>query len=168
MKDVQSNPANPRDSNTVSMWQENPVETGSSSTNHTGQTVYDALIVGGGITGLTAAILLQAAGKKCILAEAATIGYGTTGGTTAHLNTFFDATYADIEKDFGQGAAKLAAQSGKDAFALITGLVERLAIDCGPEHKEGYLFSANEIDEAYFQFHIWASPTCRPEPDCFK
>lgn len=90
MKDVQSNPANPRDSNTVSMWQENPVETGSSSTNHTGQTVYDALIVGGGITGLTAAILLQAAGKKCILAEGATIGYGTTGGTTAHLNTFFE------------------------------------------------------------------------------
>lgn len=30
-------------------------------------TVYDVLIIGGGITGMTAALMLQNAGKKCLL-----------------------------------------------------------------------------------------------------
>lgn len=40
-----------------------------------------------------------------------TLGFGTTVGTTVHLNTFFDATYPEIEKDFGKKAAKLVAQA---------------------------------------------------------
>ena len=71
--------------------------------------VFDVLIVGGGITGITTALQLQKAGKKCILAEAHTIGFGTSGGTTAHLNTFMDNSYANIEKDFGEENAQLVA-----------------------------------------------------------
>jgi len=55
--------------------------------------VYDCLIVGGGITGLTAGVLLQRAGKKVALAEAHNAGFGTTGGTSAHINTFADTTW---------------------------------------------------------------------------
>src|ERR1700744_4919141 len=71
--------------------------------------VYDVLIVGGGITGLTSALLLQDEGKKCLLVEAHNIGFGTTGGTTAHLNTMLDTTYPEIESGFGSEAAKLVA-----------------------------------------------------------
>ena len=58
--------------------------------------------MGGGITGITTALLLQKAGKKCMIAEAKTIGFGTSGGTTAHLNTFMDSPYNEIEKILGK------------------------------------------------------------------
>ncbi|RRA96529.1 FAD-dependent oxidoreductase [Paenimyroides viscosum] len=49
---------------------------------------FDVVIVGGGITGVSTALALQKAGKKCLLVEAANIAFGTSGGTTAHLNDF--------------------------------------------------------------------------------
>lgn len=108
------------------------------------ETIYDTLIVGGGITGVTTALMLQRSGHKCILIEAARIGFGTTGGTSAHLNTFFDTTYPEIEEDFGQEATRLVADSGKEAMSLIRAFVEEYKIDCDLEFKDGYLFSENE------------------------
>ncbi len=53
---------------------------------------FDVVIAGGGITGITTALLLQKAGKNCLVAEAHNLCFGTTGGSTAHLNTFLDTT----------------------------------------------------------------------------
>ncbi|WP_042721521.1 FAD-dependent oxidoreductase, partial [Flavobacterium sp. B17] len=71
------------------------------------QELYDVAVVGGGITGISTALKLQQDGKKCILLEAANIGFGTTGGTTAHLNDFFDTTFKEAISDFGLDNAKL-------------------------------------------------------------
>ena len=38
----------------------------------------------------------------CIVLEANSICFGTTGGTTAHINTLFDTPYPGIIKDFGK------------------------------------------------------------------
>jgi heterodisulfide reductase subunit A-like polyferredoxin len=65
-----------------------------------GQT-FDAIIIGGGLTGVTTALNLCREGKKCLLIEAENLGFGTTGGTSAHLNTFLDTTYPEIDSDFG-------------------------------------------------------------------
>jgi glycine/D-amino acid oxidase-like deaminating enzyme len=53
----------------------------------------DVVIVGGGLTGISTALQLQKAGKNCVVIEAQEIGFGTTGGTTAHLNTMMDTPY---------------------------------------------------------------------------
>ena len=63
---------------------------------------FDVIIVGGGITGVTTALLLQKAGKQCLIVESYNLCFGTTGGTTAHLNSFLDTSYYKIENDFGE------------------------------------------------------------------
>ena len=105
---------------------------------------HDVVIVGGGITGITTALLLQLAGKRCVLVEAHNIGFGTTGGTTAHLNTFFDASYPQIKKNFSEEDARLVAGAGKAAIELIKSNIEAYGIYCTYKELPGYLFSIND------------------------
>lgn len=107
---------------------------------------YDVLIVGGGITGVTTAMLLQQAGKKCILAEAHNLGFGTTGGTTAHLNTFLDTPYHTIASDFGQDNAALVAEAVKETMSFIKQQVTQHGIE-GYSEKPAILFSTSEQEE---------------------
>src|SRR6185436_7494341 len=98
-----------RDGNCESLWQHEMKDLKTSATSIPDK-IFDALIVGGGITGVTTALLLQKAGLSCILAEAHSIGFGTSGGTTAHLNTFFDTPYSKVIKNFGEDNARLLAK----------------------------------------------------------
>lgn len=133
-----------RDGTNVSIWQ--TIRAPKFTRGNTNESIYDAIIIGGGITGLTTALLLQSKGKKCVVIESKTIGYGTTGGTTAHFNTFFDTSYPEIEKDFGEDMAKLVAKSAKEALRLITELIERYNIDCDFEFKDAFLYSEKETE----------------------
>lgn len=132
-----------RDSLQQSPWQQIESQLSISSTADE-QTIYDAIIIGAGITGITTALRLQTNGKKCLLIDGHNIGFGTTGGTTAHINTFFDSTYPEIESDFGEEAAKLVAAAGKEAIELIKEYGDTFKIDCDLESKSGYLFSQDE------------------------
>src|SRR5215217_848868 len=107
-----------RDGRNQSLWQKNTPSTAGSIAPATAE-IYDVLIVGAGITGITTALLLQKAGLKCVVADAHHAGYGTTGGTSAHINTFADTTYAEVEKDFSEEAAQQFADSISDAVQLI-------------------------------------------------
>jgi len=103
----------------------------------------DVVIIGAGITGLSTALQLQQQGKSCILIEANNIGFGTTGGTTAHLNTFFDTPYNKVIKNFSLQKAELLFQSAKEAMAIIKDNAAGFGIDCNLEDTTGYLFSLN-------------------------
>jgi glycine/D-amino acid oxidase-like deaminating enzyme/nitrite reductase/ring-hydroxylating ferredoxin subunit len=115
-----------------------------SQTQRISKDVYDVLIVGGGITGITTALLLQKAGKRCILAEAKTIGFGTSGGTTAHLNTMMDTPYNVLEKNFGEDNAQLVSTGATQAIGLVKKNIKEYNIDCGFSEQPGYLFSQDE------------------------
>lgn len=168
----------PRDSKTESLWQHGIEKLKHTNSEHFNlDTVYDALIIGGGITGLTTALLLQKAGKNCVLAEAYSIGYGTTGGTTAHINTYVDTTYDQIQKDFGEEGAQLTAEAVKEAIALINELVTLHQIKCGFEYKPGYLYAETEEETSrlinIFEASVKAgvsvhSCTMLPIPPAFK
>lgn len=133
---------NKRDSGTISPWQVSVKQL--HNYNQTAETIYDVIIVGAGITGITTALLLQQEGKNCLLLEGHVIGYGTTGGTTAHINTFFDSTYPEIDSDFGKEASKLVANAGKKAIELINTMIDKYQIECDFELKSGLLYSADE------------------------
>lgn len=129
-----------RDGAMLSLWQEQLGQYQPSNAWDKSVT-YDVLIVGGGITGLTTGLFLQQQGKKCLIAEAHNIGFGTTGGTTAHLNTMLDTTYPEIESAFSEDVAKQIANATKEAIITIESISKQYNIDCGFEYKKGYLFA---------------------------
>lgn len=109
--------------------------------------VYDVIIVGGGITGISTALLLQEAGKQCLVLEAVEIGYGTSGGTTAHLNTLLDIPYYVIAQNFGEENAAHVAKATAAAIRLIKDNIQRFDIDCGFSDADAYLFAQDEQQE---------------------
>jgi glycine/D-amino acid oxidase-like deaminating enzyme/nitrite reductase/ring-hydroxylating ferredoxin subunit len=142
-----------RDGAQQSPWQTDLSEIGARAMAAPGK-VFDALIVGGGITGLTAALLLQKAGKQTVIADAHSVGFGTTGGTSAHINTFADTTYQEAESAFGEAGAQLFSDAVNEGFALIRTNIEDFKIDCDFESKPGYLYAENEdevkqLDDIY-------------------
>lgn len=129
-----------RDGATESLWQYNTDSYQSSQQNVPAETV-DVLIVGGGITGLSTGLLLQRAGKSCVIIDSYEIGYGTTSGTTAHINTLLDTSYNQIESDFGEDNAQLVAAGAREALDMIRKNVEELRIDCNYSEQPGFVFS---------------------------
>ncbi|WP_313260673.1 FAD-dependent oxidoreductase [Sphingobacterium sp.] len=105
---------------------------------------FDAVIIGGGITGISTALKLQQKGLKCLLLEANNIGFGTTGGTTAHLNDFFDTTFSYAIAKFGLEKAQLLAQAGREGLRTVHMNVAEYGIECDYEGKTAELFALGE------------------------
>ena len=129
-----------RDGDLKSIWQENFQEVTDRSAPERSEH-YDVIIVGAGITGCSTALELAKAGRRCLLVEAHDIGFGTTGGTTAHLNTMLDHSYPEIVSNIGKDGAKLLANGLHAALQLVANNVKEHSIACGHAWKEGYLFS---------------------------
>src|SRR6266550_543964 len=79
----------------------------------------DVAIVGGGITGLTAAYLLTAAGRSVAVLERGRCAQIDTGHTTAHLTMVTDTRLSELVKSFGLEHARAAWDAGLAAIALI-------------------------------------------------
>lgn len=122
---------------------------------------FDVVIAGGGITGITTGLLLQKAGKSVLIAEAQSVGFGTTGGTTAHLNSFLDTPYHVIQSKFGNDNATLTAEAVQDALDLIRSNVKAYNIDCGYKELSAFLFSQDEKQTNELEDILKASHECK-------
>ena len=131
-----------RDGSCISLWQDTAEEY--QTQNNELKKSFDVAIVGGGITGITTALQLQKAGKNCVVFEAYNLCFGTTGGTTAHLNTLLDNPYNIIINKFGKENAQLVAQSTKDSIELIRSNIEEYNIDCGFQNASAYLYAQDD------------------------
>ncbi|WP_298652475.1 FAD-dependent oxidoreductase [uncultured Proteiniphilum sp.] len=134
-----------RDGALESLWQSEVEMYGDGSAGQ--KTDYDIVITGAGITGVSTAFSLQNKGFECLIVEASNIGFGTTGGTTAHLNNFFDASYDEMIRDFGLEKAKLLAHAAREALEIISQNITDYGIECDYSARTGYLFSLDEEQE---------------------
>ncbi|MBW7674323.1 FAD-dependent oxidoreductase [Chryseobacterium chendengshani] len=107
-------------------------------------TDYDTIIVGAGITGVTLAKELQSRGRSCLLIEKENPGFGTTGGTTSHLNNFFDSSYDEIIDNFGEEQAILLADAAKETIRYVKQNVLQYHISCDYSECNHYLFSVDD------------------------
>src|SRR5947207_5494319 len=113
----------------------------------TGDATVDVCVVGGGVAGVTAARLLQRAGRKVALLDQGKIGNGVTGFTTAHLTEALDTRYFELRNTFGDDGARLAAQSQRAAIEQIARTVEEEKLECDFRYLPGYLYSEKSPDE---------------------
>ena len=104
--------------------------------------VVNVLIIGGGITGVTAAYLLKQSGCKVALVERGVIGGGETGHTTAHLTCVTDRRLTELVKAFGRDHAQAVWDAGHSAIEQIFALAAKERIECGLSRVPGYLFAA--------------------------
>ena len=136
-----------RDGNTKSLWQAGQKKSHNTIQAFEPEKVYDALIIGAGITGLSTALILQKRGLSCIIAEAHSVGFGTSGGTTAHINTFADTTYQEAENGFGKEGAQLFSDAIRESVELIKENINTYKIDCDFAVKKGYLYAEDDQQE---------------------
>ncbi len=85
----------------------------------------DVVVVGGGITGLTAAYLLTTGGRTVALLERGRCAQIDTGHTSAHLTMVADTRLADLVNRFGRTHAQAVWDAGLAAIAQIDALVPR-------------------------------------------
>jgi glycine/D-amino acid oxidase-like deaminating enzyme/nitrite reductase/ring-hydroxylating ferredoxin subunit len=115
---------------TSSLWQGTAAKTACLPTLQT-DLVVDVAIVGAGITGLTAAMLLVQAGKRVAVLEAHRVGGASTGNSTGNLYAGVDLGLHALEEQHGLEVMRRVVESRSAAVDLIEATVARLNLDCG-------------------------------------
>jgi glycine/D-amino acid oxidase-like deaminating enzyme/nitrite reductase/ring-hydroxylating ferredoxin subunit len=99
----------------------------------------DVVVVGAGITGLTAAYLLARSNRSVIVLERETPVERDTAHTSAHLTMVTDAWLGDLVRTFGRDHARAVWDGGLAAIAQIDAIVRDEAIACDFAWIPGYL-----------------------------
>jgi glycine/D-amino acid oxidase-like deaminating enzyme/nitrite reductase/ring-hydroxylating ferredoxin subunit len=112
-----------------------------------GKVETDVVIVGAGITGLTAAYRLCKEGRQVMVLEQGRIGDGTTGRTTAHLSTMYDGHYSEMEKVYDRETSKTMAIAMNTAIDLIEQICGVMTTPCSFKRLPGYLYAEEGQDQ---------------------
>lgn len=132
----------------------------------------DVCVIGGGYTGLSAALHLAEAGFEVVLLEASKLGSGASGRNGGQIHSGQRRDQDWIEAHMGFEAAKALWSLAEDAKALLRDLIRRHRIDCDlrdgmitADHKPGYVAHshayARKLNEVYGYPH--AAPLSREE-----
>ncbi|MBQ4826931.1 FAD-binding oxidoreductase [Leisingera sp. HS039] len=95
-----------------------------------GDVTADVCIVGGGYTGLSAALHLAEAGQRVVLLEAHRVGFGASGRNGGQLGSGQRMEQDGLEALMGKADALKLWQLGEDAKDLVKALISRHSIDC--------------------------------------
>lgn len=105
---------------------------------------FDVLIIGGGLAGLTTAYLLKDSGLKIGVIEGSTIGYGTTGFTSAKLTIQHDIRYKYLLDSFGIDKCKQYLKAHEEGLNLIREIIKTNNIDCDYKEQTAYVYTTRE------------------------
>ncbi|HEX2834107.1 MAG TPA: FAD-dependent oxidoreductase [Thermoanaerobaculia bacterium] len=104
----------------------------------------DVAIIGGGITGVTAAQMLCEAGRRVVVLEAQRVGQGTTGHSTGNLHVAVDETLHAIRTKWNDDVLRVVCQSRQAMIDHIEQTVARYALDCSFGRKTHRIFPTEE------------------------
>ncbi|MCC9620066.1 FAD-binding oxidoreductase [Thalassospira sp. MA62] len=118
----------------------------------------DTVIVGGGYTGISAAITLTRAGQRVLVLEAGMFGYGASGRNGGMLGPSFSKLGENgLERQYGREQVHTTIRESLAAFNWLVDFIRTEKIDCDlqlcgrfrgashPKHYAGLIEQANEI-----------------------
>ena len=111
----------------------------------------DVCVIGGGYTGLSAALHLAEAGVDVALVDAHRVGFGASGRNGGQLGSGQRLEQDELEKTVGPDAARKLWELSEDAKQLVKELVARHRIDC--DLKPGILHTGLKASEVREMHH---------------
>lgn len=105
-----------------------------------GQVACDICVVGGGYTGISAALNLAEAGYKVVLLEGERIGWGASGRNGGQVINGFAKDLPGVAQLLGQAQAKQLWELSREATQMVRDRIVRHGMDV--EYKSGYLLAA--------------------------
>ncbi|MED1094944.1 MULTISPECIES: FAD-dependent oxidoreductase [Bacillus] len=122
----------------------------------------DVTIVGGGITGITAAYELTKKGYSVVVIDANELLNGTTGHTTAKITAQHSLIYHELIQHMGVPKARLYYESNRAVITYIQNIVKEHQISCDFSPQDAILWTEDESaikklrqeEEAYKQIGI--------------
>jgi gamma-glutamylputrescine oxidase len=110
-----------------------------------GEATADVAVIGGGYTGLSAALHLAEAGFDVVLLEAQRAGWGASGRNGGQVGSGQRRGQAWLERQFGPARARLLWELAEEAKALVRGLIDRHGIAC--DLRPGVIHAARRPGE---------------------
>src|SRR3712207_6302493 len=104
----------------------------------------DFVVIGGGIAGLTAALLLKRAGAEVAVVEAGRVGTGVTGHTTGKVSALHRLVYRELRWSFGEEGARAYGQANQAAIERVAAFVEEEAIQCDFRRVDNFTYAETE------------------------
>jgi glycine/D-amino acid oxidase-like deaminating enzyme/nitrite reductase/ring-hydroxylating ferredoxin subunit len=105
----------------------------------------DFAVIGGGIAGLTAALLLKRGGAQVAVVEAGRVGTGVTGHTTGKVSSLHRLVYRELRRNFGEDGARTYGAANQAAIERVTALVEEEAIDCDFRRVDNFTYAESQL-----------------------
>src|SRR4051794_7992462 len=117
----------------------------------------DVAVLGGGIAGLTTALLLKRDGAKVAVVEAGRVGAGVTAYTTAKVTSLHGIQYQSVESSFGEDGARVYAEANEAGLERVAQFVDELAIDCDWRRKPAYTYAEDDGDRGKIEDEVEAA-----------
>ncbi len=118
-----------------------------------GDITADICIIGGGFSGLSAAVACAEAGLDVVLLEAEQVGFGASGRNGGQMIPGFSMDGCDLVKLMGDDAGQELYRLGVSARDRVHARIERHNIDCDLRHGHIHL-AAKKRDYAYFETEV--------------